>query len=588
MLLTEASLSLFNKNNQLFTGSKDGLLTLNRAYFEKYGNNQCSISIPFSKEKDKNTFRIFILGNASSTDVPQNPNASLSHILNSLLQRSFSDKNFEVINISVNEANSFVQRDIAKQLKQYNPDLVLICPGQNEFYGQHARNWISYQIKNSNIAQNISKLWNSAPSDHLSPIDTNSSAFESVVSKYETNLDQTVLDLQGNNIKVVLINSAINLLDSFPEMSCFTSPDSIRLTSLYKAGEEAFSKNSFDTANKYFSEIYKKDKAHAATCYYLGRLALQNNDDKNARLFLEKALENDKIKRGSSKINDITFKIAAIRGCTFIDAENLFSQYSPHGIPGNNLFLDNEPNISGNMVIALECYRFLLADKIIQPQKCLRPSDYHLAFTPFDSAYDYLCSVNSVKGNTAPPISYIRQNNASNMEEKMASLFIERKTNWEDSMNSLYEYYISQKNYRLAFKVIENLALENPYNTSVNQEAARTAALMGDSQLVIHYANKVFNHKPGYEMAQHLFLNYLKLDLPDKALPYLNYARYRKGSELQLIYNATREIIDLKKMLKNDPDNQEIKDQIALQYKAMGNDDVALIYFGSGKAASKS
>jgi Tfp pilus assembly protein PilF len=581
LILTEGFLRLFSTNNQLFI-ENNGLLTLNKAYFNRYSNIQCLPSVPFKKEKDKNTLRIFILDYADNTTIPHNPNSSFSHILNNLLQRSFSKKSFEVINVSVNTANSFVQRNVAKQLKKYNADLVLICPGHSEFIDPLTSvlncqtNWLNrlaYETKHSFIFQAVGNF----KKTNFNNIDTNSQAFANIVSNFETNLDQTVLDLQENNIKVVLVNSANNLLDICPERSCFTSPDSIHLEALFRTGKEAFESSQFDLAYKSFTEIYKKDKAHAATCFYLGRLALQNGDDKNAKLLLKKAVEHDKIKsRVPSKINDIIFKIATVRACNLIDVENLFSRYSEDGIPGHNLFLGSQqPNISGNMLIALECYKTLIADKFVQPEKSVQPSGYNIAFTPFDTLYDSLCSEYS-----AQSISYIRQGRASDVEEKMASLFMDNKSEWEDSMNALYEFYISQKNYNMAFKVIENLALENPYDISVNKKAAQMASLLGDSQLVIHYANKVFNNMPGYEAAQQLFLNYLKLDMPENALPYLAYARFtlHKASELRLIYSATCEVIDLKKLLKNNPADKAIKAQIAQQYRLMGNDEIAMLY----------
>jgi hypothetical protein len=121
--------------------------------------------------------------------------------------------------------------------------------------------------------------------------------------------------------------------------------------------------------------------------------------------------------------------------------------------------------------------------------------------------------------------------------------------------------------------------LENPYNIGISRKAYQTAAMMGDSQLVVHYASKVYAIQRDFDTAKQLFLSYLKLDKPENALPYLEYARQNaRQNNLNLIYTATTQIIELKKILQQNPGNREVKRRIAEHYLAMGNEEVARWY----------
>jgi tetratricopeptide (TPR) repeat protein len=276
--------------------------------------------------------------------------------------------------------------------------------------------------------------------------------------------------------------------------------------------------------------------------------------------------------RSPSVINRIIFETATIHGVPLVDIDRSFSNNSMHGIPGNNLFTgQGETTLFGNILIARECYKALTKGDYIKSKNHIEVHNF--ALTPFDSAYDRICS----RGETSVIVNPVT---STTFEEKTVSLFASNKASWEEAMNTLYDFYISNKNYDMAFRIIENLALENPYNVSINNKASITASFLGDSQLVVHYAKKVYKVKPDYDIAQRIFLNYLKLDMPESALPYMEYALKNNlnGTDLSIIYEATHQVIDLKKALFNNPDDKGIRRQIANQYVAMGNEEIALRY----------
>lgn len=581
--ITEGLLWILNKPSQkLFIENALGLFEINKKFIRHLSVNEFASSQHFKKEKNRNTFRFFVIGEQINSNIPHNPNSRFSHILNYKLQHIFKDKNIELVNIAFDSSSSFELSKVCRQVQNYEPDLVMICPGKDEFYGKNAypnniltgNPELDIFLRKTHIYQGIKNLF--SPSSGNPSANFNSSVFKKTVENFEINLDQMVLELQEKNIPVILVNATNNLLDVAPQKNRFSSPDSIHLKKLFEEGEKAYTEGNYDKAYASFSKISHKEMYHAQTLFYLGKLALKNHDLKLAQTYFQKSADNDPVKlRTPSQINNAIFRIASTRNCPFIDAEKLFFEATTLGIPGNDLFSDEQnTNLRGNLLLADVCLQTIFKEGYISKTKIEDLNQKsQVAVTPFDSIYDKIRSRSSgsISNLIFPEVS-------TTFEEQTVTLFAEKKNSWEESMNQLYEYYIENKNYGMAFKIIENLVLENPYNISLNDKASKTAASIGDSQMVIHYAARVYKMKPNTDIAQSLVINYLKLDMPESALPYLKYIRNRNHNELNIIYSSTNQIIDLKKLLKHNPNDPNIRAQIAQQYHNIGNDEVALLY----------
>ncbi len=581
LAVLEGLLWLVNKPSYiLFTENANGFLEINRKFVKHLSVKEFAELKPFKKEKPKNTFRIFIVGEKINYQRPHNPNAGFTHILNYNLQHLFKDKNIELVNVAFDSSSSFELSRVCNQLLNYEPDLVMLCPGKDEFYGENAypNNVLTGNpefdnfLTRTHLYKGIRKLFPSAKSG----IAINNVLFRKTVENFEINLDKIVLSLQDKSIPVILVNNVSNLLDVVPQNIGFSSPDSSSLEKVFETGEKAYSEKDYDKAYACFSKINRKEKYHPLTLFYLGHLALKNKDFKSAEDYFKQSADCDPVKlRIPTQINNAVFRIASTRNCPLIDAEKLFFQASANGIPGNELFLDEQTlNLRGNALLANGCLQTILKEGYLKKTKV---ENYNIAsqlpITPFDSIYDQMISQSPVS-----QAGLIFSDVSTTFEEKMVNLFAEKKNNWEESMNKLYDYYIKNRNYRMAFKIIENLVLENPYSISLNEKASQTAAIVGDSQLVIHYASRVYKMKPSPDIAQSLVINYLKLDMPESALPYLKYIRNHNQRDFDLIYTTTNQIIDLKKLLKNRPDDSSIRARIAQQYKSIGNDEAALVY----------
>lgn len=597
--VAETCLWLFNrKEYKLFVESANGeFYEINTNFIARFTSSQnigYFASKKFSRIKEKNAFRIFVVGETFNPEMPTNPNSSFVHILNAKLQRAFSETNIEMINIPYDFTSSFEMILTVDQIVNYEPDLVILAPGRNEFYGKSTyacNNFTGSEridrfIQNTHIYRIYRKYFPSPKT--IFEIETNGQLFKNTVERFEKRLYGMVSNLKNKNIPVILINAPSNLKDTAPQKSHFAPQFAVPHQQLFETGKNAYTNGNYNLAFSSFSKIYQKETTHAETLYFLGKLALKDNKTKEAAEFFRLASDFDLIKsRVPTAINRAIFGIATVHNCYFIDLEKLLSQTAMEGLAGNNVFSgETQLNLRGNALLASACTQKILQEQILQNN----PNSFSIPvstgdFIPFDTVYDGLIAEKYNQQST----QFLKLQFLTTFEEETASIFAHRKKTWEESMNSLYEFYIKNKNYKMAFKVIENLVLENPHNTRLNDKASQTAAIIGDSQLVVHYASRVYKVKPEKNIAERIFISYLKLDKPEKALPFIKCAmNHEPGSkEYNFIHDTTNQISDLKKKLSLSPSNLRIREQIADLYFSIGNEEVAMVYATPNSAPIK-
>ncbi len=124
------------------TVSFDGIIwyQTNRTFLRKYFPAKTPL-VPefkttlFRKEKTQNTFRIICLGESSMFGTPYDMNANIPGLVRKQLRRIYPGKEIEVVNLGASAINTNVIRDLAPELLAYQPDLILVYTGHNEFYG---------------------------------------------------------------------------------------------------------------------------------------------------------------------------------------------------------------------------------------------------------------------------------------------------------------------------------------------------------------------------------------------------------------------------------------------------------------------
>ncbi|HXI72849.1 MAG TPA: GDSL-type esterase/lipase family protein [Verrucomicrobiae bacterium] len=91
----------------------------------------------FLDPKPTNTFRIFIVGESAAKGYPQPRNLASSAFLQAMLQDAWPERRVEVINLGTVAVASYPVLGIMTEALEFNPDLIIIHTGHNEFFGAY-------------------------------------------------------------------------------------------------------------------------------------------------------------------------------------------------------------------------------------------------------------------------------------------------------------------------------------------------------------------------------------------------------------------------------------------------------------------
>ena len=93
------------------------------------------ISDMIKTRKEKQTFKIFVLGGSTAAGYPYFFNGTFPMILKKQLEQAFPARHIEMINLGMTAMNTFAVLDVMRDVMSYEPDAILIYAGHNEFYG---------------------------------------------------------------------------------------------------------------------------------------------------------------------------------------------------------------------------------------------------------------------------------------------------------------------------------------------------------------------------------------------------------------------------------------------------------------------
>lgn len=97
----------------------------------------------FLHPKPKGTFRIFLVGESAAKGYPQPRNLASSAFLQKMLSDAWPDRTVEVINLGTTAVASFPVLGMMTEALEYEPDLVIVHTGHNEFFGAYGVSSVS-------------------------------------------------------------------------------------------------------------------------------------------------------------------------------------------------------------------------------------------------------------------------------------------------------------------------------------------------------------------------------------------------------------------------------------------------------------
>ena len=87
----------------------------------------------FPIRKPTNTFRVFCLGGSASAGWPHPPEEIYSRYLQRALEEAYPQQTIEVLNVSAHAYAAYRVRLIFQEVIEFEPDLIVIYSGNNEF-----------------------------------------------------------------------------------------------------------------------------------------------------------------------------------------------------------------------------------------------------------------------------------------------------------------------------------------------------------------------------------------------------------------------------------------------------------------------
>ncbi|HLX93914.1 MAG TPA: hypothetical protein VKR32_19660, partial [Puia sp.] len=512
LFLLEILLRFFDygDNMDLFIRSKndENLLVLNpsaaRKYFVNEGLAPTGNREFFKKKKDKNTFRVFVLGESTTIGYPYFHNGSFSRWLLYRLTHTLPDKQFEIINLSLTGVNSYTVLDFAKELIRYEPDAVLIYCGQNEYYGAlgvGSTNKLGgnkllirlmLKLRTLRTIQLLSNCYEKILHAGLFNEKTKSGtlmqmmvadqqiAYQSKlyyrgIEQFRSNLNETLCLINSQHIPVFVSTLVSNDKDLKPFIDI--AADSAHFPGFktkYEAGLSALGNHDSAAADSYFkkaNEVYDKD----ALCnYYLGVLACGQAKYKVADNLFSMARDLDGLRfRAPSELNVIIRELCKTYPYAhLVDSRTAFENFSNDHLIGNDLMVDHvHPNLKGYGIISDAFYRAIKEAAIIaipsQEEMSLDQLEQQMPITKVDSLSGVYRIARLKKSWPFQEIGITDSFKSESKEQTLAYEMAFEGLPWKFAIDSLYNYYIAKNDLLNAARVMQTLVLEYPAESSL-------------------------------------------------------------------------------------------------------------------------
>lgn len=593
-VLIEFALKIFGygHNMQLFVESEldKSCWVMNQYASNKFfiddKNSTVGYIEPFNKEKGKDTYRIFVLGESTTVGFPYRNNGSFHRWLKYRLMFTFPEVNFEIINLSLTAVNSYTILDFSKEIINYNPDAVLIYVGHNEYYGAlgvgstsslgdkpfiinsilKLRELRLFQLLSNsyiNIRKNISGkqinesegLMARMPAEKSIPL--NSEKYKSGINQFKNNINEVCKILSEENIPTFISNLVSNECDLPPFISDSSNIENSAINS-YNKGLNAYKDGAFNKAKDFFIEAKELDLL---------------------RFRAPKAI-NDEISDVCSKYNDVHF----------VDALSYFEKNSPHGIIGENTMLEHvHPNLFGYAILSDAFYDAIKKESIINgtwtDEMSFNDLLENMPVTIIDSMRgDY--AIRFMKNAwpfTYSPVKVEELIKNDTELDRITHKLVFEEIKWAEAISKLNDYYLKDGNYLGSAKIAEAIALVDPKNEQLLKTAAVNCLRLKNYTKAIFYIQKGFQLNPTYEAAQQLSGLLLDNDNPQKAIKYMQFMHNNSKSESNLaqIIKISENIVSLKEDHTKNKNNINLLNSIAYEYLKIGSTQSAKKYVGS-------
>jgi len=346
----------------------------------------------FPIAKDKNEFRIFVLGGSTVQGRPYSIESSFTTWLELALQSAEPARKWDVVNCGGVSYASYRLVPILREILNYQPDFIVVYTGHNEFLEDRTYANVK-QMPNGmiRIATGVAKLksfqlirhlcgdWVSQP-EHVtgSKTKTELKAEVDALLDYRNGLEDYHRDAQWQagviqhldfnlrrmarlakeaGVPLVIVNPAVNQKDCppFKIASDDDLSDSLReqVADLWSQAK-AHQSDSVEQAIGLLKQALAIDDLHAGLHYHIAQCYLHVGKVGLAKHHFNRAKDEDVCPlRMLSSMRETINDVAHETGTSVIDAQQEFEKLSDDGITGDHLFIDHvHPNLVGHQQLS--------------------------------------------------------------------------------------------------------------------------------------------------------------------------------------------------------------------------------------------
>lgn len=411
----------------LFVRSADGsryeIPKARQAYF-------CADS--FGAQRADNEFRIFCLGGSTVQGNPFAIETSFSTWLEIGLEAADPTRRWEVVNCGGVSYASYRLVPILEEVLRYDPDLIILYTGQNEFLEDRTFDHVGRRGPLVNAALDAASRLRTftllregylrlqgrssadppasrpilpteveALLDYRGGLETyhhDPQRRRDVVAQYRFNVHRMVEMARAAGVEIVLVNPVSNWCESPPfksEHRPDLSPQELeQWESLCEAARRHLRGMDYDVleAARLFDEACQIDPQHAGGFYNLAKCYQAARKLDEARAAYLQAKEWDVCPlRILQPMNEAVLEIADQTGAPLVDAQALFQKRSTDGIVGGDWLVDHvHPSIEGHQLLADALAEKLISLGTLRPRpewEQVRRKRYAEHFDSLDNLY---------------------------------------------------------------------------------------------------------------------------------------------------------------------------------------------------------
>lgn len=347
----------------------------------------------FVLQKPENGFRFFTLGGSSSYGYPRGAEVAFPAILTELLAASHPGLFIEGVNASGISYGMHRLNIVAEELVQYEPDLLIVYSGHNEFIEPGffeslksrgvAREGLEFALAQSRLyALMRSAIISARDSENL---DSSSGSTvgrqvrrdqtqiytleekERIVKLYREGLERLVELAQSKGVRVLLATIPANLQGWRPEASTGSGENHRQWVEAQTTGRRLMKQDNYQAAVQSLERAVQMEPGHADTHFDLGICYEKLGQWEEARKSYQAACNYDASPiRRIDGINQVIRDVALEKNTLFVDVDKLFEQQSEHGLVGYQLIEDYvHPTLIAHEAIAWEMWKVIEASGLL-------------------------------------------------------------------------------------------------------------------------------------------------------------------------------------------------------------------------------